>query len=49
MEGARIESLFIDLKTGILGQLTYVNQFDRVRISYDNEGRQTVEHVGPGI
>ena len=49
MEGARIESFFIDLKTGILGQLTYVNQFDRVRISYDNEGRQTVEHVGPGI
>ena len=49
MEGARIESFFIDLKTGILGQLTYVNKFDSVRISYDNEGRQTVEHVGPGI
>lgn len=48
MEGARIEALFIDAE-GILGYITYVNQFDRVRISYDNEGRQTVEHVGPGI
>lgn len=49
MEGARIESFYIDLKSGVIGYLTYVNQFDRVRISYDNEGRQTVEHVSSGI
>lgn len=49
MEGGRIEALYVDLNTGVLGNLTYVNQFDRVRISYDNEGRQTVEHVDSGI
>lgn len=49
MEGARIESLYINLDKGTLGYLTYVNRFDRVRISYDNEGRQTIEHVSSGI
>ncbi len=49
MEGGRIEAIYVELDTGVLGNLTYVNQFDRVRISYDNEGRQTVEHVDSGI
>lgn len=49
MEGARIEHVYVDIDAGILRQLTYVNQFDRVRISYDSEGRQKVEHVDSGI
>lgn len=49
MEGARIESIYINLNTCTLNQLTYVNQVDRVRVSYDSEGRQKVAHVDSGI
>ena len=49
MEGARIQHVYVDLKKCFLGQLTYVNQFDCVRISYDSKGNRTVEHVDSGI
>ena len=49
MDGARIESLYVDFNRCFLKQITYVNQFDRVRISYDSWGNQTLEHVDSGI
>ena len=49
MEGARIEQIYVDFEHCFLGQITYVNQFDRVRISYDSEGNRTLEHVDSAI
>lgn len=49
MEGARIEQIYIDFESCFLRQITYVNQFDRVRISYDSGGNWTLEHVDSAI
>ncbi len=41
-EESRIESINSDFKTGFMSQITYINEYDRVRVIYSEDGERTV-------
>lgn len=48
-EDARIETVVVDIATGDLSQLTYRTPDCRVRLTWNSEGRLTVEYPQEGI
>ena len=46
---SRIETVVVELHTGILEQLTYSTKDCRVRLSWDKEGNLTAEYPQEGI
>lgn len=41
-EESRIESINTDFNTGHMSQITYINKYDRVRVTYSEEGERAV-------
>lgn len=41
-EESRIESINVNFYTGYMSQITYINLFDRVRVTYSEDGERAV-------
>lgn len=41
-EESRIESINVNFNTGYMSQITYINQYDRVRVTYAEDGEREV-------
>lgn len=41
-EESRIESINVNMNTGFMSQITYINPYDRVRVAFTTDGKRTV-------
>lgn len=41
-EDARIESINVNMNTGFMSQITYINKYDRVRVTFSENGKRKV-------
>lgn len=41
-EESRIESINVNMYTGFMSQITYINNYDRVRVAFTADGKRTV-------